>query len=320
MLEDGELEDREVEDRKIGAVVQLTKQGFAFVFDRVTGEPVWPIEDRPVPRSTVPGEESAATQPIPTRPPPYERQGVTKDDLIDLTPELRQEAEEILSRYLHGPLYTPPSLRREEPSDAPSLGTMQLPGSSGGANWGGGAFDPDRGWLYVPSITSPIIVGLVPPDAARSDFRYVRGGDRRTEGPRGLPLLKPPWGRITAIDLERGELAFQVPNGPGPRDHPALEHLDLGPLGQVGRAGPLLTKTLLFVADGTSQTNSAGRWGGGRAFRAYDKATGEVLAEIELPAKASGVPMTFLHRGRQTIVVAVSGPEMPHGLVALRLP
>ena len=338
------LVDLEVDGRSVAAVVQLTKQGFAFVFDRISGSPVWPIEERQVPRSQVPGEESWPTQPFPTLPPPFERQGVTVDDLIDFTPELRAEAESIVANYLLGPLYEPPSLVTGEPDDTGGgddakgrsdqdgrddrvasvahdamLGTLQLPGSSGGANWGGGAFDPDTDRLYVPSITSPVGVGLRVPDPSRSDFRYV-GSKERLSGPQGLPLLKPPWGRITAYDLAQGAIRFQVANGDGPRDHPAIAHLELPPLGQVGRAGPLVTKTLLFVADGTSQTNSAGRWGGGRALRAYDKSSGQVVATIELPAEASGVPMTYFHDGRQTIVVAVSAPDAPQALVALRLP
>ena len=315
------LTDIVADGRAIPALVQLTKQGFAFVFDRVTGEPVWPIEERAVAASTVPGEKAAPTQPFPTKPPPFERQGVGRDDLIDFTPELRKKAEEILDQYVWGPLYTPPTVIEEEPGEDGrlTLGTVQLPGSSGGANWGGGSFDPDTGLLYVPSITSPIVVGLVEPDPARSNFRYVRPGRNVIEGPDGLPLLKPPWGRISAIDLHRGEIAWQVARGDGPRDHELLQDLDLPQLGQVGRAGPLLTKSLLFVADGTIRTNSAGRKGGSPFFRAYDKATGAVVATIELPGDATGTPMTYLHRDKQYIVVAVTSDE-GQSLVALGLP
>jgi len=307
--------DAEPDAEAVPALVQLTKQGFAFVFDRRNGEPIWPIEERPVPASEVPGERAAPTQPFPTRPPPFERQGVTVDDLIDFTPELRAEALEIATRYRLGAFYEPPVVRDEEGV----LATIQLPGTSGGANWGGGAFDPATGVLYVPSITSPISVGLIAPDAARSDFRYLRPGLERPEGPDGLPLLKPPYGRITAIDLAAGEILWQVPNGDGPRDHPRLAHLDLPPLGQVGRAGPLLLPDLLLVAEGTSQTNSAGRWGGGRMLRAYAPESGEVLWSFELPAQASGVPMTYLASGRQYVAVAVSEPGEPQALVALAL-
>jgi quinoprotein glucose dehydrogenase len=298
------------------ALVQLTKQGFAFVLDRRDGKPLWPIEERPVPASRVPGERASPTQPFPTRPPPFERQGVSEDDLLDFTPELRAEALAIAARYRLGPLYEPPVVR-----DADGvLATLQLPGTSGGANWGGGAVDPETAVLYVPSITSPISVGLVAPDASRSDLRYLRPGLERPEGPDGLPLLRPPYGRITAIDLRRGEILWQVPNGDGPRDHPRLRGLELPPLGQVGRSGPLLLPDLLFVAEGTSQTNSAERWGGGRALRAFDRDTGAVLWTFELPASASGVPMTFLAGGRQLVVVAVSEPGEPQALVALALP
>ena len=311
------LVDLELEEsgQAVPALIQLTKQGFAFVFDRRNGEPIWPIEERPVPASQVPGERAAPTQPFPTRPPPFERQGVTVDDLIDFTPELRAEALEIAGRYRLGPLYEPPVVRDERGVFA----TLQLPGTSGGANWGGGAIDPAVGILYVPSITSPISVGLIEPDAARSDFRYLRPGLERPDGPDGLPLLKPPYGRITAIDLLAGEILWQVPNGEGPRDHPRLKHLQLPPLGQVGRAGPLLLADLLFVAEGTSQTNSAGRWGGGRMLRAYAPESGEVVWRLDLPGQASGVPMTYLAAGRQHVAVAVSEPGEPQALVALAL-
>ncbi len=315
ILAELEIEGREGEGR-IPVLIQLTKQGFTFVFNRRTGEPVWPIEERAVPASEVPGERAAETQPFPTRPPPFERQGVSVDDLIDFTPALRAEALRIVERYRLGPLFTPPIVRDEVVG---KLGTLQLPGTSGGANWGGGAVDPESGRLYVPSIASPIVVGLVPPDAARSDFRYLRPGLERAEGPDGLPLLAPPYGQVTAIDLRRGEMAWQVARGDGPREHPRLRQLDLPPLGQVGRAGPLLTPTLLFVADGTSQTNSAGRWGGSRALRAYDPKTGVVVWSFDLPAQASGVPMTYLAGGRQFLAIAVSEPDQPQQLVALSL-
>ena len=200
------LVDITVDGRDITAVAQVSKQGFTYVFDRVTGEPVWPIEERPVAQSSVPGERSSPTQPFPTRPPAFERQGISVDDLIDFTPELRAEAEEILAQHEYGGLFHPPSRK----------GTIQMPGWGGGANWYGAGFDPDTGYLYVPSRTSPISVRLDKADPARSDFNYRRGRSG-LRGPQGLPLVKPPYVRLTAIDLSTGEHAWQVTLGDGPR-------------------------------------------------------------------------------------------------------
>jgi len=322
--------DITVDGRTIPAVAQITKQSMAFVFDRRTGEPVWPIEEREVPASTVPGEWTSPTQPFPTRPPPFDRQGVSEADLIDFTPELRAEAREIVTRYVVGPMYTPPSLRGDGPGQ--TLGTIQLPGSIGGADWQGAAFDPETGLLYVQSITAPYVADLVPGDPAQTNLRYVRGARMYPAGPQGLPLLEPPYGRITAIDLNRGELAWAVANGDGPRDHPLLAPLDLPPLGHPGRSAPLLTGTLLFVGEGPEPSMAASPrvppemplavapGAGGRMFRAYDKATGEVLAEIELAAGTTGAPMTYLFEGKQYIVVAVGSPDESPGYVALSLP
>jgi quinoprotein glucose dehydrogenase len=293
--------------RRIQAVAQATKHGFVFVFDRRTGEPVWPIEERPVPPSTVPGERAARTQPFPVKPPPFERQGVTERDLIDFTPELKAEALEIFKRFESGPLFTPPSLK----------GTLGLPGYGGGANWGGAAFDPETGVLYIPSITSPMLLALGQPDPHRSSFRYTRRGVPDFSGPRGLPLVKPPYGRITAVDLNQGEILWQVANGDGPRAHPLLKALKLPPLGSMGRAGPLLTRTLLFVGEGTGRTGST-VGGGGPKFKAYDKVTGAVVWETVLPDHTTGAPMTYLAGGKQYVVVAVG--STPAQLVALSLP
>ena len=269
------LADISVDGQPIRAVVQVTKQGFAFVFDRVTGTPVWPIEERPVPQSNVPGERTSATQPFPSKPPPLERQGMTEDDLIDFTPELHEEALEIFGRYRSGPLFTPPVVTDEQPGG--SLATLQLPGWVGGADWNGAAFDPETKILYVPSITAPIGVGLRKPAANTSNFDYVRDPTIMwVEGPRGLPLVKPPWGRITAIDLNRGEQVWMVPNAPGPRDHLALQALALPWLGTPGRPAPLLTKTLLFLGEGSRSFLAMPPLGGGRMFRAFDKKTGTV--------------------------------------------
>src|ERR1044071_334259 len=254
--------DIKVNGKQIKAVAQISKTGFCFVFDRVTGKPVWPIEERPVTQSTVPGERSSPTQPVPTKPAPYELQGATEDNLINFTPELRQEAIKILNQFEHGPLFTPPSEK----------GTINLPGWGGGANWWGAAFDPETGMLYIPSGTGPIVVKLNKPNPAYSNFQYARAPGGNPMGPKGLPLFKPPYGRITAINLNTGEHAWQVAHGDGPRQK-VNELLgngkDVGPLG-AGGGGPLLTKTLLFVGQGYGgRGGSSG--GGGNFFRAFDK-------------------------------------------------
>ena len=298
-------------------VAQVTKQAFVFAFDRETGEPIWPIEDRPVPPSPVPGEVAAETQPYPTHPAPFDHQGITVDDLIDFTPELRAEAEEILDDFVYGPMFTPPTVRGVDGKQ----GTILMPGWVGGANWGGAAVDPETGLMYIPSVTSPNVTALVPPPLPdSSDHRYIRGLPREVPMPGGLPLLKPPYGRITAIDMNNGEHVWMQPNGPGPRDHPAIADLDLPWLGQRGRPAPLLTRTLLFIGEGTEDALSILPIAGGKAFRAWDKETGEVIWEMDLPAGTSGAPMTYLSDGRQFIVVAVGDRETTGRLIALALP
>ncbi|MDH3207024.1 MAG: PQQ-binding-like beta-propeller repeat protein, partial [Gemmatimonadota bacterium] len=286
-------------------VVQITKQGFAFVFDRVTGEPIWPIVELPVPQSDVPGEVTSPTQPFPTRPAPYERQGIAMDDLIDFTPELRAEAAEILAGVDHSGLYSPPTLR----------GVFALPGWFGGANWHGAAADPETGFLYVPSHTSPIMIQLVEPNPERSNFRYVRGGGRAATGPQRLPLVKPPYARLTAIDLKTGEHAWQVPLGDGPRRRIIEMGVpDPGPLGGQPYTGPLLTETLLFIGHAGPRNGTEAS----PALLVLDKATGRTIQEIELPAPPTGTPMTYMVGGRQYIAVAVNG-EQGAGLVAVAL-
>ena len=312
------LADITVGGRKIKAVVQVTKQSFAYVLDRVTGKPVWPIEERPVPASTVPGEKASPTQPFPTRPPAFDRQGVTIDDLIDFTPELRAEAIEIVKKYVTGPVFTPPSVVDDGPTG--KKGSIQLPGSVGGADWTGAAFDPETGMLYVPSMTNPFVSNLIPGKGTETNLLYRASTRELIQGPRGLPLMKPPYGRITAIDLNRGEQAWMVPNGDGPRNHPLLKDLHLPPLGQAVRAAPLVTKTLLFVSEGDQINVRTPPTGGGRKFRAFDKATGRVIWETELEAGTTGTPITYLYKGRQFIVVAIGGLEHPAELIALSLP
>ncbi len=297
------LVDITVDGRDIKAVAQVSKQGFTYVFDRVTGEPVWPIEERPVVASTVPGERASPTQPFPTKPPAFERQGISVDALIDFTPELRAAAEEILSQHEYGDLFHPPSL----------TGTIQMPGWGGGANWYGAGFDPDTDYLFVPSSTNPISVKLEEADPERSDFRYRRGRSG-LRGPEGLPLVKPPYSRLTAIDLKTGDLAWQVPLGDGPRQRLIeMGVSDPGPLGGAGFTGPLVTKTLLFLG-----VNDR-RGGGDPVLNAFDKATGEIVRSVEIPAGLTGTPMTYMAGGKQYIVAAYgSGAEA--GMVSLTLP
>jgi len=312
------LADIRVNGKPIKAVVQVTKQGFAFVFDRVTGQPVWPIEERPVPQSATPGERTAPTQPFPTRPAPFERQGVSVDDLIDFTPELRREAIDITKRYVVGPLFTPPSIKGDAPND--TKGTLQLPGSVGGADWNGAALDPETGILYVPSVTGTFAADLVSGNTVKSNLQYIHGTREFVTGPRGLPLFKPPYGRITAINLNTGDQVWMKPNGDGPREHPAIKHLNLPPLGQPGRASPLLTKTLLFIGEGDPINVRTPPGGGGRKFRAYDKASGAVVWEMEFPAGTTGAPMTYMYKGKQYIAFAIGSNEHQAEFVALALP
>ncbi|HEY7172015.1 MAG TPA: pyrroloquinoline quinone-dependent dehydrogenase [Vicinamibacterales bacterium] len=313
------LTDITVDGRKIKAVVQLTKQGFAFVFDRVTGKPVWPIEERPVPQSVVPGERTWATQPFPTRPPAFTRQGITTEDLIDFTPELREKARRIADDYVLGPIYTPPPLQGANGKK----GQLQVPGWVGGADWNGGAFDPETNRLYVPTVYAPVISVVAAGDPKTTNFSYwnpLSARDRDIVGPEGLPLLKPPYGTIVALDLNKGDIAWTVPNGDGPRNHPLLKSLNLPPLGQPGRAGPLLTRSLLFVGEGDpiAAVNPPG--GGGLKFRAYDKKSGAVVWETALDAGTTGTPMTYQVGNRQFIVVAIGSRTHSAELVALALP
>ena len=297
------LMDITVGGRQIKAVAQVTKQGFLFVFDRETGEPVWPIEERPVPQSNVPGERSSPTQPFPTKPLPFEPNGAFEDQLIDFTPELRAEALEIFRRYRGGPVYTPATV---------GAGTIVNPGWGGGGNWNGAAFDPETQMLYVPSYSAYTVVELVePPDSLGSDFDYIWSGASQPTVD-GLPIFKPPWGRITAIDMSTGDHVWQVANGHGPQNHPALEGLDVGDLGGRGMNFPVLTRTLLFSTVGGSQYSSP-------MLYAYDKVTGEMVWEHELPGGVSANPMTYVYQGKQYVAVSIGGGQDPQGLVSFAL-
>jgi len=307
------LVDIKVDGKVIKALAQPSKTGFVYVFDRESGKPVWPIEERPVPRSDIPGEEASSTQPFPTKPPPFERQGVGEDDLIDFTPELRAEAEAILKQHRYGPIFTPPSL--PESGEGGRQGTLHLPSFIGGANWHGAAFDPETGMLYVPSITRVTRTALAAPEQDDASLDYVRDYYRIGGfGPQGLPMVKPPYGRITAIDLNAGEIVWQKANGPGSlqiRLQPALADVDLPELGS-GWDHLLVTPTLLI--SGQAGPNIDGK----SVLVARDKATGDVLAEVELPGRVQSPVVTYWADDHQYLAmsIALSPPE----IIALRLP
>jgi quinoprotein glucose dehydrogenase len=289
------LADIIVDGREIKALAQVSKQAFTYVLDRVTGEPVWPIEERAVPQSDIPGERTSPTQPFPTKPPPYDRQGVSLDDLVDFTPQIAAAARASVAEYRLGPMFTPPSL-----STPDNVATLYLPGSGGGTNWPGAALDPETQVLYVPSATNLGGGPIIEPDPSVSDLRYIGSFGGGPRGPEGLPLIKPPWGRVSAIDLNEGEHVWMTPNGYGPVDHPIFEGRDVGLLGG-GSGAPLLTKTLLFVTqNGRGELNSP-------RINVFDKANGELLGHIPLPNGANGNPVTYMHEGSQYIIVSVGG-------------
>ena len=360
------LADIMVDGRKIKAIAQITKQGWVYVFDRTNGQPVWPIEERPVEKGTVPNEWYSPTQPFVTKPPAFDRQGVSPDDVIDFTPELHEEGLKLLSKYKIGPIFTPPVVSN---ADGP-LGTLILPSVTGGANWQGGALDPETNKLYVYSVTNPSALGLVQPDPAKSDFGYVLGVARANAAPvqtqtessgparnepqaaaaaggrgqapaggrgqapaggrgggagalsvQGLPLIKPPYGRITAIDLNKGDIAWQIAHGDTPdnvKNHPALKGLDIPRTGRAGRIGVLVTKNLVIAGEGGFNTTPNGQRGA--MLRAYDKATGSDVGAVYMPAPQTGSPMTYFYNGKQYIVVAISGASYTGELIAFKLP
>jgi quinoprotein glucose dehydrogenase len=337
------LVDLVVNGRTVKAVAQPTKQAFLYVFNRETGQPIWPIEERPVEKGEVPGEWYSPTQPFPTKPPAYERQGVSIDDLIDFTPELRAEAVKLVSKYKLGPMFTPPVVSK---IDGP-LATLSR--AQAGTNWQGGSYDPENHVAYVYSTGTIGAYGLVPPPNPRvSDMEYVQGNaaaGARTRGGagssaggaqaasageaaeggaltvQGLPLGKPPYGRISAIDLNKGEMLWQIAHGETPdnvRNHPALKGLSIPRTGRPGLIGTLATKTLVIAGEGGYFTLPSGARGA--MLRAYDKATGKEVGAVYMPAPQSGSPMTYMLNGKQYIVIAISGGNYSGEMLAFRLP
>ncbi len=347
------LADISVNGRPVKALAQPTKQAFLYVFDRVTGQPIWPIEERPVSRGDVPGEWYAPTQPFVTKPPAYDRQGLQIDDLIDFTPELRAEAVKLVSKYKIGPIFTPPVVSQIDGPLATLMGAFAT-------NWPGGSYDPETHILYVHSQSGVTPLGLVKPSDPKIDLNYVQGSaatgmrttlgsgggagadapgaDRaaaRTPAPavpegggggglnvQGLPLIKPPYGRISAINLDKGEIRWQMPHGETPdnvKNHPALKGMKIVPrTGQPGNVGTLVTKTLLIAGESRFTTTSTGQRGA--MLRAYEKATGVDAGAVYMPAPQSGSPMTYMFNGRQYIVIAISGGNYSGELLAFRLP
>jgi len=336
-----------VNGRTIKAVAQPTKQAFLYVLNRETGEPIWPIEERPVPKGDVPGEWYAATQPFPTKPPAYDRQGVRIEDLIDFTPELRAEALKVASRYTIGPIFTPPVVSKIE-------GPLATLTSGFATNWPGGSYDPETHIAYIYSQSGASPLGLVPSPQDLSDMDFIQGsaltGARRTggsgsaagggrtgEGPpaaaapageggggltvQGLPLLKPPYARISAIDLNKGEILWQIAHGETPdnvRNNPALKGLTIPRTGRSGLIGPLVTRTLVIAGEGGVFTTPSGQRGA--MLRAYSKTDGKEVGAVYMPAPESGSPMTYMLNGKQYIVIAISGGNYSGELLAFRLP
>jgi|KBSMisStaDraftv2_1062788.scaffolds.fasta_scaffold39248_2 quinoprotein glucose dehydrogenase len=332
------LIDITVNGRAVKALGQPTKQGWVYTFDRATGQPIWPIEERPVAKGDVPGEWYSPTQPFPSRPPAFDRQGVALDDLVDFTPEIKAEAVEFASKYKIGPIFTPPVVSKWEGPRA----TLILPAATGGANWEGGSFDPETRIMYIFSVTAASALGLVPPDERRkSDMNYITGTAPDPSKPapapgpalgaggesgnglfvQGLPIIKPPYGRITALDMNKGELVWQVPHGETPdsiRNHPALKGVTIPRTGRDGRIGTLVTKSLVIAGEGGFFTLPDGRRGA--MLRAYDKATGKDAGEVYMPAPQTGSPMTYMLNGKQYIVLAIGGGTYSAELVAFALP
>jgi quinoprotein glucose dehydrogenase len=360
------LVDITVNGRAIKAVALPSKEAFLYVFDRVTGQPVWPIEERPVPQSDVPGEKTSPTQPFPTRPPAYARQAVTVDELIDFTPALRAEALEAVKMYRMGPMFLPAVVSKVGgPLASITIGTL-----GGGTNWPGASYDPETHTVYAQAANAGVSpLGLVEPPKGFSDIRYVAGVAGRefriNEGPgfgsaadapkvsasaarlaqlgiapppataaappaggggnglliQGLTLVKPPYGVLSAINLDRGDLVWQVPHGDTPdavRNHPALKGLTIPKTGQQGSVGLMVTKTLVILGD--PQVTTTPDHPRGAMLRAYDKTDGKQVGAVWMPAPQSGSPMTYSAGGKQFIIVAISGGSYSGEYVAFSLP
>jgi quinoprotein glucose dehydrogenase len=332
------LADITVNGRTIKAVAQPTKQAFLYVFDRVTGQPIWPIEERPVPQGDTPGEKYSKTQPIPSKPKAYNRQGLAVDDLIDFTPELRAEAVKAIEKYRIGPVFTPPTVSN---ADGP-IATLQMASQAAATNWPGGSYDPETHILYVHSQSVVGTLGLVsPPPGVAPDVRYHQGtalaGARRSGGSgsasaeaggavtslaiQGLPLVKPPYGQINAINMDSGDILWQVAHGETPdpiKNNPALKGLNIPRTGRPGNVGTLVTKTLVVSGEpGFGMTSTGQR---GSMLRAYDKKSGAEAGAVYMPAPQSGSPMTYMLNGKQYLVVAISGGTYSGELLAFRLP
>ena len=349
------LADITVDGKAIKAVAVPGKESFLYVFDRVTGKPVWPIEERPVPKGDVPGEWYSPTQPFPTKPPAYARQAVTVEDLIDFTPALRAQALQVTEAFKMGPMFNPAVVSKlGGPYGALTLGT-----TGGGTNWPGAGYDPETHIVYAQANNSQVVpIGLTEPPEGFSDIKYVLGvaGQpfRVSEGPgygsaadypqpqrgargaappaaqgdggprttvQGLPLMKPPYGVLSAVNLDKGTLDWQVPHGDTPdavRNNPALKGIDIKKTGQGGSVGLVVTKTLVVVGD--PQVTTTSEHPRGAMLRAYDKANGKEVGAVWMPAPQSGSPMTYSVNGKQYIVVAVSGGNYSGEYIAYRLP
>lgn len=314
------LMDLTVNGKKIKAAVQVTKQGFVFAFDRTNGKPVWPIEERPVPQSTVPGEKSSPTQPFPTLPAPFVQQGVTEDDLLDLTPKLKDEAKKILSRYNYGPLYTPPTLDK--------AGTLNVPGVLGGASWVGAAHNPRTNVLYVPSFTIPFGIKIKKENTGVYEYTGTWAG---VGGPQGLPLFKPPFSTVTAIDMNTGKHLWRIPAGKGPVDHPAIKDLNLDRVGVPRESFVALTDNILFLApEGTNSVLGLSSRGNALITQAtadekepylyaHDAKSGALVSELRLPGAAFGSLMSYRAKGKQYVIVPIGGAGLPSELVAVQV-